>query len=368
MRSKSVGCQRARPPRARAPRRPRGVPAREHPACDAAPDRLRDDVVGRGARATVRGTARGLVERPWASRPGRAAPPWSASSARSPICRGASSVGPQRRLGAPGLAGEQPHRRLEVGDAGCSPPSSPRIALASASSRRASAKSPRIACRWASGFSVEARAIGLAHASRNASQRRIASSTGAGPSAAAEARQPTISNSSRSHAGAPGVLGGAPRPRRQRPRGRGPTRSGRAGARRGTARASSPASDARARPRRRAPCRPGRRPDRPASRTSSRSTAARARGRAGSPRAAATPPSTRAASAMRPASNSAAPSAGSSSPGRRTQASSARRARAAARRRAGRRAAARRRAARRAAPPPRRPAPAPGRGAPSSAR
>ena len=99
----------------------------------------------------------------------------------------------------------------------------------------ASPNSPRMACSDASGLIAQATATGLTDsASRKASQRAIASATGAGPSTAAVARQPRIEKRARVVAGAvlglhPGGVGpldqaGVPgRLRAQRP---GPARPG----------------------------------------------------------------------------------------------------------------------------------------------
>ena len=94
-----------------------------------------------------------------------------------------------------------------------SPPSALRISLASRKQALGGLERRRcMACSRASGLSVDAVASGLPRtSSRNASQRAIASATGVGSSAAAIARQPISSNSSRRRR--PARAARPPRPR-----------------------------------------------------------------------------------------------------------------------------------------------------------
>ena len=101
-------------------------------------------------------------------------------------------------LGQRRPASEHPDERLVMRH----PPLLPSwssVSLASSRKLVRSSNRPCIACSDASGLTISAAATGLgATSSRNPSQRRIASSTGVGPSTAAVARRPTIPNSSRS--------------------------------------------------------------------------------------------------------------------------------------------------------------------------
>ena len=138
--------------------------------------------------------------------PPRGGPARRASGRASRRC---SRAGPSRpsRPAARSLsaAAPRPPRALPRASPRAPPAARPPIAgrparrgsrLPRATSRRASSKSPAIACSAASGWSVRASATGLcATCSRISSQRRIASGTGVGPNSAAEARQASSSNS-----------------------------------------------------------------------------------------------------------------------------------------------------------------------------
>ena len=152
----------------------------------------------RGLRGTARRPRR---SGPGRRRPGRASRSSSRAGAPSPIAASFSTPARSGDLGELGL-GRRAAGRTPRGATRSSPSVAERVRVVvrpRSRKRSASSKSPFIACSGAERVEHPPTATGLAPtSSRNSSQRRIASSTGVGPSTAAVARQPRTSNSSRS--------------------------------------------------------------------------------------------------------------------------------------------------------------------------